>query len=338
MMADKQLSVIIPTHNRPASLRAALDSLAGQSLAPALFEVIVVDDGAGDGAAVAAGRRGPLTTVAVRRPGQGATRARNLGGRLSQGELLVFLDDDITLDAGTLEALAVSCLAAPRRVVLGRLRLPDGKPDPSNAYALPSPRDGQGSAGPLHFAACKSGLLAVRRADFFALGLFQDPSGGWPNWDDVDFGYRASRAGYQLWLEPRAGAVHHDAAISDLPGARRRWYQASKAAVRLFQRYPELRAELPMFADKLPLSLGEDGPALLARKVARGLASSRPALWGLERGATLLERRGAAPGLVRRLQRLLIGGAIFRGYRQGLRDFGPVTGRAWARGVDERPD
>ncbi|HVA41566.1 MAG TPA: glycosyltransferase family 2 protein, partial [Candidatus Binataceae bacterium] len=43
-----EISVIIPTYNRRAMLREALDSVAAQR--GANFEVIVVDDGSTDGA------------------------------------------------------------------------------------------------------------------------------------------------------------------------------------------------------------------------------------------------------------------------------------------------
>jgi hypothetical protein len=57
---------------------------------------------------------------------------------------------------------------------------------------------------------------------------------------------------------------------------------------------------------------------LIARKLARHVASSRPALWGLERVARVLEQRYPSPTLLRPLYRWLIGGYIFRGYREGL--------------------
>lgn len=41
-----------------------------------------------------------------------------------------------------------------------------------------------------------TGLIAIKKSDFFGLGMFQDPTGGWPNWDDVDFGYRAVKVGF----------------------------------------------------------------------------------------------------------------------------------------------
>ena len=48
-MDSPRLSVVIPTHNRKAILERCLQALAVQTLPPAEFEVIVVDDGSSDG-------------------------------------------------------------------------------------------------------------------------------------------------------------------------------------------------------------------------------------------------------------------------------------------------
>ena len=45
------LSVLVPTYNRRDALGRLLASLAGQTLPPSDFEVVVVDDGSTDGTA-----------------------------------------------------------------------------------------------------------------------------------------------------------------------------------------------------------------------------------------------------------------------------------------------
>jgi len=58
----------------------------------------------------------------------------------------------------------------------------------------------------------------------------------------------------------------------------------------------------------------------IARKLARHVASARPVPWGLERIVSVLEQRYPSPKLLRPLYRWVIGGYIFRGYREGLRE------------------
>jgi hypothetical protein len=52
--------------------------------------------------------------------------------------------------------------------------------------------------------------------------------------------------------------------------------------------------------------------------MARRLASSRPALSGMEQVAGILEKNRLSPALRDHLYRWIIGGHLFRGYREGL--------------------
>jgi hypothetical protein len=99
---------------------------------------------------------------------------------------------------------------------------------------------------------------------------------------------------------------------------------AYRAAV-LLQRHPSLLPHLPMFADKTPIAWGQDSPRLIMRKLARRIGSFRPALWSLERLAVSMERYHLSPGLVCSMQRWIIGGQIFQGYREGLRQHQAIS-------------
>jgi glycosyltransferase involved in cell wall biosynthesis len=84
-------SVIIPTFNRAAMLREALESVERQEFRD--FEIIVVDDGSTeDLSPVKDDFRGRVTFVRQENAGPGA--ARNRGARMAVGEYLAFLDSD----------------------------------------------------------------------------------------------------------------------------------------------------------------------------------------------------------------------------------------------------
>ena len=91
-----RISVIVPAFNRGASIRRAIDSIAGRSGAP--VEVIVVDDGSTDdtaAAAHAAGERAGLTDFGViGQANAGPGAARNRGAAAARGGYLAFLDSD----------------------------------------------------------------------------------------------------------------------------------------------------------------------------------------------------------------------------------------------------
>ncbi|MCX7840986.1 MAG: hypothetical protein N2559_16240, partial [Anaerolineae bacterium] len=140
-------------------------------------------------------------------------------------------------------------------------------------------------------------------------------------WIDMDFAYRAHAAGYELRRCRHAIAYHDDYAIKDLVTYSRRMYNVSRLAEMFFQLHPPLRHQIPMFRDKMPIVWHSDPPRLIVRKIARHCASSRPVLWGMEQIVKVLERYyPATENWLRRFYRWIIGGYIFRGYRQGLRD------------------
>ncbi|WP_213450435.1 glycosyltransferase [Rhizomonospora bruguierae] len=100
-------SVVIPTYNRADLLRHTLASLAGQSLPRADFEVIVVDDGSGDGTAdLVAGFRDRLDLHYFFQPDEGwrAAEARNVGVRHARGQVCVFIDSGVQLHPDCLAA------------------------------------------------------------------------------------------------------------------------------------------------------------------------------------------------------------------------------------------
>jgi glycosyltransferase involved in cell wall biosynthesis len=90
-----EVSVIIPTYNRRAMVREAIDSVLAQKAAS--FELIVVDDGSADGTAE------DLARLVVERAGtvriesianRGPAAARNRGVAMARAPLLAFLDSD----------------------------------------------------------------------------------------------------------------------------------------------------------------------------------------------------------------------------------------------------
>jgi glycosyltransferase involved in cell wall biosynthesis len=85
------ISVIIPTKNRPKMMRRALQSVLRQEHPD--LEVIVVDDGAGDGVEAALELEDPRVT-AFCNPGRGQTDARNSALKRARGDVIALLDDD----------------------------------------------------------------------------------------------------------------------------------------------------------------------------------------------------------------------------------------------------
>jgi GT2 family glycosyltransferase len=111
-------SVVVPTRDRAAYLEVALASVAPQAR-EAGAELVVVDDGSADPAAVrAVAERHGARWEAHDAP-RGLNAARNTGIEATRGDLVVFVDDDVEAPAGWLRALLDAADADPEADVLG---------------------------------------------------------------------------------------------------------------------------------------------------------------------------------------------------------------------------
>jgi glycosyltransferase involved in cell wall biosynthesis len=100
------ISVIIPTYNEKGVLEDCIQSLGEQTLSD--FEIIVIDDGSTDKTTEVL-RNLQLTINNFQffeQKHRGAGAARNLGAKYAKGEILVFVDADMTFDKDFLKNLA----------------------------------------------------------------------------------------------------------------------------------------------------------------------------------------------------------------------------------------
>lgn len=89
------LSVIICTYNRVDFLKQVLESLRSQTLPQSEFEIILIDDGSSDGTKAAAESfQSCLPLRYFYQRNSGLASAKNHGIFASQGNILLFLDDD----------------------------------------------------------------------------------------------------------------------------------------------------------------------------------------------------------------------------------------------------
>jgi glycosyltransferase involved in cell wall biosynthesis len=136
-----KFSVLIATHNRAGQLRDTLRSLAGVSTA-ASWEAIVVDNNSRDDTRDVVRAAAETFPVALRylfEPEQGKAAALNAGMRISEGEVLVFTDDDVRFETDWLDRAGEALEQSGGDYVGGKVLPIWGGPRPA---WLPN-RDGQ---------------------------------------------------------------------------------------------------------------------------------------------------------------------------------------------------
>lgn len=254
MSGSVVISVVVPTRDRPGSLRRCLAALAAQS-APAL-EVIVVDDGSRDRGAVTATAAGARV---VRSPGRGPAAARNLGIRAAEGDVVCLLDDDCEPEPQWAAQLAAAARRAPGGVAAGRTVAPPGASAAvraSQAITNHLLEDSLDAGGHVGFApSCNMGGLRDALA-----GLPFDTSYPLAAGEDREWWARARAAGVVALYEPRARVLHRQ--LLDLRGFLRQQYRYGRGAAR-FRRSGEDR--------------GLSGPSFYAGLTRRGFAEGAAA-------------------------------------------------------------
>ena len=103
------ISVIIPVYNDPTGIENTLQSLTTQSYSSSDYEVIVVDNNSSDETPDIikqyVNQYPNIVTIEYETEIQGSYAARNTGIRNSSGEILVFLDSNVTVSEKAIELI-----------------------------------------------------------------------------------------------------------------------------------------------------------------------------------------------------------------------------------------
>lgn len=240
-----ELSVVVATYNRPASLLRLLRELSAQTCEHQRFEVVVIDDGSQDDmAAKVAEHRGELGGLNLRVHRQhngGAARARQKGAELSAGRLLLFVDDDMELPSSFVQAHLDAHRGHEKRVVMGRLRAASGlaeMPLFERFYARMLDRLAEETAArdsTFDAPSLYTGNLSLPRELFFDAGGFDVT---FKQIEDAELGVRLERAGASFHFSEAGYTVHASDHVS-----RDKWLARSitdgRFWARLAQKHPD---------------------------------------------------------------------------------------------------
>ncbi len=217
------VSAVVVNYKTAALTLACVATLRAEGV----DEVVVVDSASGDdcGERLAAADPAAVFVPLGRNPGYGP--AVNAGVKRTGAPVVIVSNADLTVQPGTVAALASALAADPGLAVVGpRIDRPDGTRYPS-ARAFPSLLDalghgfaglvttdnpwsrrylraGQEAAGPTDWVS--GAFFAARRAAWDEVGGFDE--GYFMFSEDVDLCWRLHRAGWGVAYEP-AGVVTH---------------------------------------------------------------------------------------------------------------------------------
>jgi GT2 family glycosyltransferase len=199
-----KLSVIIPAYNGGEELAHGLEALAASTCPP--DEIIVVDDASTDASAFLAAKLGAFVLHLPDGP-RGPARARNHGAAAAQGDVLVFLDADVTCHPDTLDRIKTCLTNAPEiGALFGSYDAEPSAPGLVSRYKnlLHHYIHQHGRTEASTFWA---GCGAIRRDVFQAVGGF-DESYLSAAVEDIELGARLRRGGYRIRLCPDIQVTH----------------------------------------------------------------------------------------------------------------------------------
>jgi len=209
---SREVSVIVATHDRCALLVDLLRGLARQTLEADRFEVIVVDDGSRTPVRPELERLDPpFPLTLLEQANQGAAAARHRGILHASGEIVVIVDDDMSVPPDFL-AQHVEAHARGNTLVLGHI-LDEGADMASRPLFVrmhaaqlhqqwEAIRSGRDRARGINVC---TGNVSFRRRDYLAVGGFDRTLA---RSEDRELGVRLEKAGARLAFADGARTVH----------------------------------------------------------------------------------------------------------------------------------
>ncbi len=292
-------TIIVPTRRRAGYLDVALASIAPQAAA-AGAELLVVDDGPDEATAAAARRHG--ARYVAHPASRGLNAARNSGIDAAAADLLVFVDDDVEVRPGWLDALlAADAAAEPAVGVLTgpiHARLEDHRLRSCGRERAPITTQDHGTRD-RDVASAWGANMTVRRAALARAGRFDESRELYG--DEQEWQQRLRDAGGRIRYVAAAALDHRragdDARLRALAAAAYRRGAASRRFDVFKHRAPSLRREVRVLAGCAVHTVRYACPSGIVQ-TAHSLGRLRVALASLVARAGRDDRRARDPARV----------------------------------------
>lgn len=210
------VTILILNWNGRSLLASCLPPLLAQDYEP--FEVVVADNGSTDGSIAYLKSEFPTVRIINNHGNLGFSKGMNHAWQQIESDVVVLMNNDVIVDDDWLPSLIQPLTTNPHVGIVGcKLRFPDGTLQHAGAeltYPLAEgrhffygePDTGQADAR-REVGYVTGAVLGVTRQVWQEIG-YLDPLFSPFYYEEVDFCYRARRAGHHILYVPEATAVH----------------------------------------------------------------------------------------------------------------------------------
>ncbi len=232
----KKVTVVIPNYNGMKFIRECLDAVLNQDVGTPDYQVLVVDNGSGDGSLELIHSQFPQVQTIALTSNTGFCHAVNVGIRAANTPYVILLNNDTRVAVHFIKALYDAIEAKPSAFsVSGKMLMwdnPDRIDDAGDRYCVLGWAYARGKGKPAAdfeksseiFSSC-GGAAIYRKSILNQIGLFDEAHFAYL--EDLDIGYRAKLHGYRNYYEPSAEVIHYGSATS---GSRYNTWKTSLAA------------------------------------------------------------------------------------------------------------
>jgi GT2 family glycosyltransferase len=231
---DRELTVGLCSRNRKGTLKLVLESLADQSIHPDRYEVVVIDDGSTDGTEeMIKSLDVPYRLTYGYQTHSALATARNHGIRLSRGEVMLYIDDDVLADHHLLEEHLRSHDEFQQCVVNGWV----------NHVETPEiPEKPKFTMADISTSFFWTSNVSVRVGDLYRAGLF-DESFKEYGWEDQELGLRLMAIGLVRKTNYNAIGYHikRPPAFTNVEGSLRLAEAKARTALHYIKLHPRQR-------------------------------------------------------------------------------------------------
>ncbi len=293
-----RVSVVIPTRNRLSRLLRCIKSVLDSSYPD--IEVIVVDDHSDTDVSTEVSKRFPEVKMFRNDKRMLLAYSRNLGGFKSNGEYILFVDDDNVLHPTAINELIAKASSSDKVAVVAPVAYYWDRPELAWTYHIQKGRIPGFYI--LHTSAPKNGDITfgfhnaflVKRRIFEEIGGF-DANVLPMHFTELDFAHQVRRLGYVAVVAKEA-KVWHDfggtrhSRFGTHPDSRRAYYYLRNRII-LMKRYTSLAERITYFVAVLPLLTLYYSAYFSANSTDGGFRTGLNLVRGVVQGLTHEERR-----------------------------------------------